>query len=50
VKRRFLSFFHDKIDPGQREEYLVCSTIFNAMTKDFARTVELPPYEDMVPS
>jgi hypothetical protein len=45
-----LSFCHDVIVPGQREEYQVCATLLTAMTKDFAMTVVLPPYEDMVAS
>jgi hypothetical protein len=28
----------------------VCATFFTAMTKDFAKTAVLPPYEDMVAS
>jgi hypothetical protein len=35
---------------GRREEYQVCATFLIAMTKDFAMTVVLPPYEDMVAS
>jgi hypothetical protein len=45
-----LSFCHDVIVPGLREEYQVCATLLTAMTKDFAMTVVLPPYEDMVAS
>jgi hypothetical protein len=38
------------IVPGRRKEYQVCATFLTAMTKDFAMTVVLPPYEDMVAS
>jgi hypothetical protein len=41
---------HDVIVPGRREEYHVCATFLTAMTKDFAMTAVLPPYEDMVAS
>jgi hypothetical protein len=44
------SFCHDVIVPGRREEYQVCATFLTAMTKDFAMTAVLPPYEDMVAS
>jgi hypothetical protein len=44
------SFCHDVIIPGQREEYQIYATFFTAMTKDFAMTVVLPPYGDMVAS
>jgi hypothetical protein len=44
------SFCHDVIVPGWREEYQVCVTLLTAMTKDFAITAVLPPYEDMVAS
>jgi hypothetical protein len=44
------SFCHDVIVLGRREEYKVCVTFLNAMTKDFAMTAVLPPYEDMVAS
>jgi hypothetical protein len=44
------SFYHDVIVPGRREEYQVCATFLTAMTKDFAMTAVLPPYEDMVAS
>jgi hypothetical protein len=43
-------FCHDVIVPSQREEYQVCTTFLTAMTKDFAMTAVLPPYEDMVAS
>jgi hypothetical protein len=43
-------FCHDVIVPGWREEYKVCATFFIAMTKDFAMTAVLPPYEDMIAS
>jgi hypothetical protein len=36
--------------PCRREEYQVCATFLTAMTKDFAMTAVLPPYEDMVAS
>jgi hypothetical protein len=45
-----LSFYHDVIVPGRREEYQVWGTLRTAMTKDFAMIVVLPPYEDMVAS
>jgi hypothetical protein len=45
-----LSFCHDVMVPGQREEYHVWATFRIAMTKDFAMTVVLPPYEDIVAS
>jgi hypothetical protein len=45
-----LNFCHDVIVPGRREEYQVCMTLLTAMTKDFAMTAVLPPYEDMVAS
>jgi hypothetical protein len=45
-----LSFFHDVIVPGQREEYHVWATFQTAMTKDFAMTAALPLYEDIVAS
>jgi hypothetical protein len=45
-----LSFCHDVIVPGRREEYQVCAMLLTAMTKDFAMTSVLPPYEDMVAS
>jgi hypothetical protein len=35
---------------GQREEYHVCATLLTAMTNDFAITIVLPPYEDIVAS
>jgi hypothetical protein len=38
------------IVPGRREEYHVWATFRTAMTKDFAMTVALPPYEDIVAS
>jgi hypothetical protein len=44
------SFCHDVIVPDQREEYQVCAAFLTAMTKDFAMTAVLPPYEDMVAS
>jgi hypothetical protein len=45
-----LSFYHDVIVPVRREEYQVWATLQTAMTKDFAMTVALPPYEDIVAS
>jgi hypothetical protein len=45
-----LSFCHDVIVPGQREEYHVWATFRTSMTKDFAITAVLPPYEDIVAS
>jgi hypothetical protein len=44
------SFCHDVIVPDRREEYHVCATLMTAMTKDFAMTAVLPPYDDMVAS
>jgi hypothetical protein len=44
-----LSFCHDVIVPGRREEYHVWATFRTAMTKDFAMTAALHPYEDIVP-
>jgi hypothetical protein len=38
------------IVPGRREEYHVWATLRTAMTKDFAMTAALPPYEDIVAS
>jgi hypothetical protein len=46
----FLSFCHDVIVPGRREEYQVWAALLTAMTKDFAMTASLPPYEDIVTS
>jgi hypothetical protein len=45
-----LSFCHDVIVPGRREDYHVWATLQTAMTEDFAMTVALPPYEDIVAS
>jgi hypothetical protein len=45
-----LSFCRDVIVSGQRDEYQVCATLLTGMTKDFAMTAVLPPYEDMVAS
>jgi hypothetical protein len=45
-----LSFCHDVIVPGRREEYHVWAMFWTAMTKDFAMTTPLPPYEDIVAS
>jgi hypothetical protein len=45
-----LSLCHDVIVPGRREECQVCATLLTAMTKDFAITTVLPPYEDIVAS
>jgi hypothetical protein len=44
------SFCQYVIVLGRREEYQVCATLLSAMTKDFAMTAVLPPYEDMVAS
>jgi hypothetical protein len=38
-----LSFCHDVIVPGQRDEYHVCATLLTAMTKDFAMTAVVTP-------
>jgi hypothetical protein len=46
----FLSFCYDVIVLGRREEYHVWATFWSAMTKDFAITAVLPPYEDIVAS
>jgi hypothetical protein len=45
-----LSFCHDVIVPGQREEYHIYATLRTAMTKDFVMAAVLPPYEDIVAS
>jgi hypothetical protein len=45
-----LSLCHDVIVPSRREEYHVWATFRIAMTKDFAMTAVLPPYEDIVAS
>jgi hypothetical protein len=45
-----LSFYNDVIVLGQREEYHVWATLQTAMTKDFAMTATLLPYEDIVAS
>jgi hypothetical protein len=45
-----LSFCHDVIVPGRRVEYHVWATLQTALTKDFAMTAVLPPYEDIVAS
>jgi hypothetical protein len=45
-----LSFYHDVIVLGRREEYHVWATLRTAMMKDFAMTAVLPPYEDIVAS
>jgi hypothetical protein len=37
-----LSFCHDVIVPGRREEYHVWATFRTAMTKDLAMTAALP--------
>jgi hypothetical protein len=44
------NFFRDLIVPGLREEYQVWAILLTAMTKDFAMTAVLPPYDDMVAS
>jgi hypothetical protein len=45
-----LSFCYDVIVLGRREEYHVRATLRTAMTKYFAMTAVLPPYEDIVAS
>jgi hypothetical protein len=45
-----LKLCHDVIVPGRREEYHVLATFRTAMTKDFAMTAVLPPYEDIIAS
>jgi hypothetical protein len=45
-----LSFCHDVIVLGLREEYYVWATLLTAMTKNFAMTTSFPPYEDIVAS
>jgi hypothetical protein len=45
-----LSFCHEVIVPGRREEYHVWATFRTTMMKDFAMTAALPPYEDIVAS
>jgi hypothetical protein len=50
VRRISLSFCHDEIDPGRREEYYVCATFLTAIIKDFVMTTALPSYEDIVAS
>jgi hypothetical protein len=44
------NFYHDVIVPDRREEYKVLATLLTAMTKDFAMTAVLPPFDDMVAS
>jgi hypothetical protein len=44
------SFCHNVIVPGRREEYQVSATLLTTMTKDFAMTVVLPPYDYIVAS
>jgi hypothetical protein len=48
VRSISFNFCHEVTVPGQSDEYQVRATFLTAMTKDFAVTVELPPYEDMV--
>jgi hypothetical protein len=43
-----LSFYHDVIVLGRREEYHVWATLLTVSMKDFAMTAVLPPYEDIV--
>jgi hypothetical protein len=50
VRRKYLSFYHDEIDRGRREEYHVYATFLADMTNDFTMITMLPPYEDMVAS
>jgi hypothetical protein len=45
-----LSFSHEVIVLGRRDEYQVWATLLTAMTKDFGITAKFPPYEDMVAS
>jgi hypothetical protein len=45
-----LSFYHEVMVPGRREEYHVWATFRTAMTKDLAMIAALPPYEDIVAS
>jgi hypothetical protein len=45
-----LSFCHEVMVPGRREEYHVWATFRTAMTKDLAMTAALLPYEDIVAS
>jgi hypothetical protein len=45
-----LSFCHEVMVPGRREEYHVWATFRTAMMKDLAMTPALPPYEDIVAS
>jgi hypothetical protein len=45
-----LSFCHDVIVPGRREEYHVWAILWTTMTKDFDMTAALPPYEYIVAS
>jgi hypothetical protein len=45
-----LSFCHDVIVSGRREEYHVWATFRTAMTKDLAMTAALPSYEDIIAS
>jgi hypothetical protein len=40
------NFCHDVIVPSRKEEYQVCATFLTAMTKDFAMTAVLPPYDE----
>jgi hypothetical protein len=44
-----LSFCHDVIVPGRREEYQVCATLLTAMTKDFAMIAVLPHMKIWLP-
>jgi hypothetical protein len=50
VRSISLGFGHEVIVLVQRDEYHVWATLLIAMTKDFAMTTKLPPYEDMVAS
>jgi hypothetical protein len=45
-----LSFYHEVMVPGRREEYHVWAIFRTAMTKDLAMTTALPPYEYIVAS
>jgi hypothetical protein len=44
-----LSFCHDVIVPGRRDEYQVCATLLTAMAKDFAMTAVLPHMKIWLP-
>jgi hypothetical protein len=48
VRSISFNFCHEVTILGRSDEYQVWATFPTAMTKDFAMTAELPPYEDMV--